>query len=364
MSFSLKPSRLACLVSVALITTLFAAFPTQAQFYDLEVKVGDTVGVSGQLNSVISVYMTNYADTVAGFNLWLMLEHPNICEFQTDTVTIYDTTFWECEEWDGDVCIDSVDVTDTVHSDPEYPYDWFIDTVYDAAVGNHEVSGTLIENWEFVDSRVIGGAPYNLRLAGLANESPPPYTPGIGYPQYGALPLIKILADIYDIPDTASDRDVKIYIQYDNLDFFSFSDEHGDAIGVITDTVVDSNCFECLQWVGESCLYWNMISCDPIEDVDSIWCCDTILSGRLDTSIVKIRHGTLTVLSGTCGDVNCNQQINLLDITYIIMFLYKGGPEPCNMWAADVNSSGGINLLDITYMIAYLYKGGPPPNCP
>ena len=30
---------------------------------------------------------------------------------------------------------------------------------------------------------------------------------------------------------------------------------------------------------------------------------------------------------------------------------------------ADVNSSGGVNLLDVTYLINYLYKGGPEPDC-
>jgi uncharacterized protein (TIGR02145 family) len=29
----------------------------------------------------------------------------------------------------------------------------------------------------------------------------------------------------------------------------------------------------------------------------------------------------------------------------------------------DVDNSGSINLLDITYLIAYVYKGGPEPNC-
>lgn len=361
MSFSLRLFRLACLVSLLAIALILSAFPVQAQFYDLEVAVGDTVGYSGQQNSVISVYMANWADTVAGFNLWLMLEHPGICEFVTNTVTIYDTTYWDCFAYEGDTCTDSADVTDTVLVDPAYPWEFMNVNVYDAVVGNHDVTGTLIENWEFVESRSIA-TPYNLRLAALANESPPPYTRGIGYPQTGQIPLIKILADIYDIPDTATERDVKIYIQYENLDYFGFSDEHGDAIGVITDTILDSNCWECLNWDGEVCIWFELTSCAGA--FDSVSCCDTILSGHLDTSVVKIRHGTLTVLAGLCGDINGNSAINLLDVTYLIAYLYKGGPPPPSEWASDVNSSGGINLLDVTYLIAYLYKGGPVPNCP
>lgn len=60
------------------------------------------------------------------------------------------------------------------------------------------------------------------------------------------------------------------------------------------------------------------------------------------------------------GDANGDLKINLLDITYLISYLYKGGPAP-NPYAGDANSDGQINLLDITYLISYLYMNGPPP---
>ncbi|MFH2035139.1 MAG: right-handed parallel beta-helix repeat-containing protein [Candidatus Zixiibacteriota bacterium] len=63
-----------------------------------------------------------------------------------------------------------------------------------------------------------------------------------------------------------------------------------------------------------------------------------------------------------CGDNNGSGNINLLDITYLIACLYRGGPCP-ELEIADVNSSGNLNILDITYFIAYLYKGGEPLNC-
>jgi hypothetical protein len=64
------------------------------------------------------------------------------------------------------------------------------------------------------------------------------------------------------------------------------------------------------------------------------------------------------------GDANGNGPgCNILDITYMISFLYKGGPAPACMNESDVNYSCTINLLDITYCINYLYKGGPSPTC-
>lgn len=65
-----------------------------------------------------------------------------------------------------------------------------------------------------------------------------------------------------------------------------------------------------------------------------------------------------------CGDVNGSGGINLLDINFLLNYIYKEGPAPDPLESADVNNSGGINLLDINYLINYIYKEGPEPNCP
>ncbi len=64
-----------------------------------------------------------------------------------------------------------------------------------------------------------------------------------------------------------------------------------------------------------------------------------------------------------CGDADNNSTVNILDITFLIAYLYKDGPAPESHWAADPNGSDTINILDITYLIAYLYKDGPAPIC-
>jgi hypothetical protein len=65
-----------------------------------------------------------------------------------------------------------------------------------------------------------------------------------------------------------------------------------------------------------------------------------------------------------CGDANANGTANIQDITYLINYLYKGGPAPKPVQSGDVNYSGNVNIQDITYLINYLYKGGPALNCP
>lgn len=64
-----------------------------------------------------------------------------------------------------------------------------------------------------------------------------------------------------------------------------------------------------------------------------------------------------------CGDANGDGTINILDITYVIGYLYMGGPPPDPMESADVDLSGNVNILDITYLISFLYKSGPDPDC-
>ncbi len=74
-----------------------------------------------------------------------------------------------------------------------------------------------------------------------------------------------------------------------------------------------------------------------------------------------------TTSSGPCdcepGEVNADATINIFDITYIIGYLYLGGPAPvpyalCN---GDPNCDCTCNIFDITYLIGFLYLDGPPP---
>jgi len=67
-------------------------------------------------------------------------------------------------------------------------------------------------------------------------------------------------------------------------------------------------------------------------------------------------------VSVICGDLNFDGSINIADLTYIVAYLFSGGPEPIpDICVADVNNDGGINIADLTYLVAYLFGGGPAP---
>ncbi|MEW5923737.1 MAG: C1 family peptidase [Candidatus Zixiibacteriota bacterium] len=83
------------------------------------------------------------------------------------------------------------------------------------------------------------------------------------------------------------------------------------------------------------------------------------IAGSNDEQVLTLEVGPAWI----CGDADGSGGINILDITFVITFLYKGGPAPAVMQSADVDSSGAVNLLDVTRMIAYMYKGGSAPDC-
>jgi hypothetical protein len=93
----------------------------------------------------------------------------------------------------------------------------------------------------------------------------------------------------------------------------------------------------------------------------------TIFSDSVaNTLFPQFVSGQITInnIPFTCGDASGNTQVNILDVSFIINFLYKGGPSPYPINAADVSGNGIVNILDVTYLINFLYKNGPALKCP
>jgi hypothetical protein len=70
---------------------------------------------------------------------------------------------------------------------------------------------------------------------------------------------------------------------------------------------------------------------------------------------IKIQSGF------TRGDVNQDGDINVTDVTYLINYLFVGGPEPIPRESGDLNCNGVVDVVDIIYLINYLFISGPPP---
>ena len=390
-----RSSRLIALLAV--IVAILAAIPCiAAPLPRLIVRVSDTTAAANA-TSTVSVYLDNFQDTVVGFNLWLQLDRPDIMLYETSAESIVDTSRWFCEEWDGPDCVDSLRVTDDTlyfqcnewdgpiencldsslipYDSIQYggwDWDFFHEAVWDwvnidtieQQVGTFDISGTLIEDWDWVDARSISGYGTDLNVAGIADLPGEPHPDGIS-PQQGGV-LIKLQAQVQDVPDSLIDRTVNILIQSDFLAHFNFSAPDGSSIGLKYDEVPDTNCFVCLYWVGSTCLNWKRVSVPPPGGCDSIDVgLDTIVS--VDTSLVWLTDGSLSVITQECGNIDGlgDGGPDIGDLVFLVNYMFNGGAAPSPMWPANVDCSDTVNpdIGDLVYLANYMFNGGPWCGC-
>jgi hypothetical protein len=72
---------------------------------------------------------------------------------------------------------------------------------------------------------------------------------------------------------------------------------------------------------------------------------------------------TIKYFQAPRGDANGDGMINIVDVVYLINFLFIEGPPPKPFAAGDVNCNDYITASDVIYLINYLFIGGPPPSC-
>jgi len=145
----------------------------------------------------------------------------------------------------------------------------------------------------------------------------------------------------YDFVTTASDPEADdIYFRYDFQD------------GTITDwmgpyTSGDTSMISH-TWIypGD---YTVLIQAKDIYDNESEW---------------VESENAISLIDYIPGDANRDFNVNILDVVYLINYLYKSGPSPDPFASGDNNGSVTINILDITYLIDFLYRSGPAPVYP
>ncbi len=75
----------------------------------------------------------------------------------------------------------------------------------------------------------------------------------------------------------------------------------------------------------------------------------------------SVRFVNTTGVWTRSGDVDASGSIDVGDLTYLVAYLFQGGPEPQPLATGDVDCSGGVDVGDLTYLVAYLFQGGPEP---
>jgi len=285
----------------------------------ISIDIADYQAYEHTLTS-IPIFIDNPNETLLGFRIWVHLDRPEAIQFRVDSAIKFDT------------------------------------------------SGTLISGWELIDARSISGTGNDIQITAIANLAPPPFNPGLA-PQTGGT-LIRILADVFQINDPFSDSIVSFEINPyfpQNLEFV-ITDLHWtiwkeevtlDTIGwVCTEWQIDStqnppDTIGCLDWVQTPFPPWD----------DTLIFLDTTLV--LDTNKLCLHSGSVEILASPpyfCGDLNDDNTVgNILDLTFIVDKLFRGGPESNPPEAADVNCDGANgNILDLTAIVDLIFRSGPP----
>ena len=64
------------------------------------------------------------------------------------------------------------------------------------------------------------------------------------------------------------------------------------------------------------------------------------------------------------GDANYDAKISILDLTFLIDFIWRGGEGSVTVQSSDMNFDKKIDTKDITYLVDFIFRGGPAPPTP
>ena len=143
--------------------------------------------------------------------------------------------------------------------------------------------------------------------------------------------------------------------------------------GIAEDTVGFgcASLFDCFIWDGTYDIA-HIIHLDPIDKnydgdticIDSTWFLPDFTwmwSGRTPSWSGPHCFMVFNCCVDERGDVDANNSLDVGDLSYLISFLFRGGPEIRCSERADVNDTGGTDVGDLTYLVDYFFRGGPAP---
>jgi len=168
-----------------------------------------------------------------------------------------------------------------------------------------------------------------------------------------------------------ADTDVTIYADSGSLEFVNLMSSMADQYTYLhphyKGQSSGSDHYSFYQW------RYDAIYAEEGDFFNSGWHRNYDLVDSLDfdymKEVVKMEFATLISHAKTVGsqfvigDVNSDDGITLLDIIYLINYLFKGGPAPVFFAAADANCDHKVSIADAVFLINYFFKDGGPPAC-
>lgn len=231
----------------------------------------DTVSANlGDTAVYIDVYLSNPHDSVAGFELTVMTNQPDIIAFGAS------------------------------------PED-------STAIG---IENTLIENWNFIVQKPMPGNRQQVGVVGFSDDYPP-YLNAIP-PGFNGL-LCRLIAHVNDsLPLFVEDSTVFLHI-IDWTTETAFTDPQGNLLGVV-DGEYDSS--TVTFGIGSISI---LVPLDgdangdgAVNVADAVYLIGYIFKSGPAPSPLE------------AGDTNCDGAVNIADAVYLITYIFKSGPPPCS----------------------------------
>ena len=109
-------------------------------------------------------------------------------------------------------------------------------------------------------------------------------------------------------------------------------------------------------------LKWTPTLAGAMTDTAYIYHNDTTIASPWKVAV----SGNAIQLScciGVRGNANgdAGQLVNVVDLTFLVAYLFQGGSAPPCKEEADVVINNSVNVVDLVFLVSRLFQGGPPP---
>jgi hypothetical protein len=161
---------------------------------------------------------------------------------------------------------------------------------------------------------------------------------------------------IYDW-DSDGKKDLLVGGRYDGLTVY----KNSAALGSFPDSLTLTKSSELIP--GHDAGYYLAIEFSDIDDDGD----DDIFLGEESGGVNFYRLISSSCCVGVRGDIDNNGvDATVLDLTYMINDIFRGGADPVCPGEADLDNDGAPStVLDLTFLINRIYRGGPlTPLCP
>lgn len=111
--------------------------------------------------------------------------------------------------------------------------------------------------------------------------------------------------------------------------------------------------------------WYSCLAASPVgswaEDLDDNDYKDLIFSADLDEKItVFYSEGDIQFIRGDCDS---SFIVNIVDVVYLVNYLFKSGPAPKPLLSGDVDCNSEVNVTDLTALINYVNSQIPFADC-